>query len=72
MNANEEQDIVLSLASLMIDADSQLFAAVLRRRKRSPLDPPLKTKVGRRIFDRPVYTCSTWWIMLVEGDCKIE
>jgi hypothetical protein len=32
----------------------------------------LLIKVGRRIFDRPVYTRSTWWIMLRKGDCNFE
>lgn len=71
-NEEDEQQRLLLLASLMIDADSKLFAAVVKRRKVIFREPPLKIKVGRRIFERPVYTCSAWWIMLHKGDCKIE
>jgi hypothetical protein len=71
-NEEDEQQRLLLLTSLMVDADSKLCAAVVKRRKVIFSEPPLKIKVGRRIFERPVYTCSTWWIMLHKGDCKIE
>ena len=71
---SEEQKRLVQIACLLVVEDSNLVAAVLNSRRRKLLnpEPPLKIKVGRRIFDRPVYTNSTWWTMLLKGDCKVE
>ena len=70
----EEQKRVVQIACLLVVEDTNLVASVLisRRRKLVNPEPPIKIKVGRRIFDRPVYTSSTWWTMLSKGDCKVE
>ena len=74
LDGNVEQRKLIQIASLVIVKEDILFAAVLssRRRRLNPPEPALKIKVGRRIYDRPVYTCSTWWTMLLKGDCKVE
>jgi hypothetical protein len=71
---DEEQRMRIEMAYLLIVEDANLFAAVLnsRRRKLISPEPAFKVKVGRKIYDRPVYTSSTWWTMLLKGDCKIE
>jgi hypothetical protein len=35
------------------------------------LAPAEVEKVGRRIYDRPVYINSTWWTMLIKGEWKL-
>ena len=62
------------IASVLLQANVSLGATILssRRRNRESSGPKVKLKVGRKIFDRPVYTSSTWWTMLVKGDCKVE
>ena len=74
LDSNEEQKKLVQIASLLLVEEATLFAAVLgsRRRKLNLSEPALKAKVGRKIYDRPVYTCSTWWTMLIKGDCKLE
>jgi hypothetical protein len=71
---DEEQKSRVQIASLLLLEDANLFAAVLNARRRKPIspEPALKIKVGRKIYERPVYTSSTWWPMLLKGDCKIE
>lgn len=73
LNDDEAQQRLVHIACLLVD-DFKLVAAVLdsRSRKRLNIEPPTKVKVGRRIFDRPIYTHSTWWTMLSKGDCKVE
>lgn len=70
VDENEQNQI----ACLLVVEDTNLFAAVfnLRRRQHASPEPALKAKVGRRIYDRPIYTCSRWWLMLRKGDCKME
>ena len=64
---------LLNVAAQLVVAESELLALLLRerKRKRALLAPAEVVKVGRRIYDRPVYTNSTWWTMLIKGECKI-
>ena len=63
---------ILRLSALSVIVSSQLVASALKRRalKRRLQNCP-QVDVVRKIYDRPVYKQSTWWAMLVKGDCKI-
>ena len=73
-----ESDSTLSrlfqIAAQLVAADSNVIAGVLNARKvkRQLLEKPdVAVKVGRKIYDRPLYSNSTWWTMLLRGECKV-
>ena len=67
-------DKLFQVAAQLVAADSDAIAAVLsgRKLKRESLEKSdVVVKVGRKIYDRPVYRNSTWWTMLLKGECKV-
>ena len=65
---------LFQVAAQLIAADSDAIAAVLsgRKLKRKFLEKSdVVVKLGRKIYDRPVYSNSTWWTMLLKGECKV-
>ena len=67
--------IVLACISCLETNNAIMAAIVSQNRKRAAiaaLEPPIPVKIGRKVYDRPDYKASTWWLMLAKGDCKIE
>ena len=65
---------LFQIAAQLVAADSNVIAGVLNARKvkRQLLEKPdVAVKVGRKIYDRPLYSNSTWWTMLLRGECKV-
>ena len=68
----EDEAELLNLGALFVLAESDFISTFLaRKRQVIPDMNNVKDKVSRKLFDRPVYTQSTWWIMLQKGDCKV-
>lgn len=60
------------MTSMFVLAESNFIASVItNKRKEAPDHQKAKEKVRRKLYDRPVYTQSTWWIMLEKGDVKV-
>ena len=70
---DDDDDVQLCLVtSLFALAESGFIAVMIySKRKIIPDGLNLREKIGHRMYDRPVYTQSTWWLMLEKGDCKV-
>jgi hypothetical protein len=65
---------LFQIVAQQITAESDIIAAVLRERNRKralAAKPNVIVRIGRRIYDRPIYSHSTWWAMLLKGECKV-
>jgi hypothetical protein len=63
---------ILYICSLFVLEEANLTASVLANKRKLLLNDQISTvKIGRKLYDRPVYEHSTWWIMLEKGDCKV-
>ena len=53
-------------------AESNFVASVIaKKRKVAPDHRDMNQTLRRKLYDRPVYMQSTWWIMLEKGDVKV-
>ena len=73
MDDQEDEDAqMLYMASMFVLAESNFVASViLKKRKVAPDHQVMNPTMRRKLYDRPVYMQSTWWIMLEKGDVKV-
>ena len=74
MDDVEDEDAkMLYMASMFVLAESNFVASVIaKKRKMAPDHQDMNQKLRRKLYDRPDYMQSTWWIMLRKGDVKVE
>lgn len=76
MIGNGENDSfkLFQIVAHQVAGESEMIAAVVRERNRKRAfvaKQNVIVKIGRRIYDRPIYSHSTWWTMLQKGECKV-
>ena len=73
MDDEEDEDAkTFYMASMFVIAESNLFASVIaKKRKVAPDHQDIYQTLRSKLYDRPVYMQSTWWIMLEKGDVKV-
>ena len=70
MDSDGDEAELLYMSSIFLLSEANLVATLIADKRKAALNVP-KNKVGRRLYDRPIYAQSTWWVMLEKGDCKI-
>ena len=71
VESGENSELKRALRLCLLAEIESVNLVVLWKRKKAAEQPLLKTRLFRKIFERPVYTSSTWWTMLVKGECKV-
>lgn len=75
MISTDKEETLVKLMSLHLQAEmaaiALLHAARMQKRKQGKVEITPVVKKARTIYERPVYKNSTWWTMLVKGECKI-
>jgi hypothetical protein len=75
MISTDKEETLVKLMSLHLQAEmaaiALLHAARMQKRKQGKAEITPVVKKARTIYERPVYKNSTWWTMLVKGECKI-
>ena len=71
-NEDDGDAQMFCMTSMFVLAESNFIASVIaNKRKEAPDHQKAKEKLRVKLYDRPVYTQSTWWIMLEKGDVKV-
>ena len=65
MDDQEDKDAkMLYMALMFVIAESNFVASVIaKKRKVAPDHQVMNQTLRRKLYDRPVYMQSTWWIM---------
>lgn len=75
MISTEKEDALVKLLSLHLRSEmaaiKRLHDKRMLKRKEEKVDDIPVVRKARTIYERPVYKYSTWWTMLVKGECKI-
>lgn len=68
-----EDEELMRLLAVQLETDNFVLNHLLQENenKKDNIDGGLKETKRRKIYDRPDYLKSTWWLMLEKGLCKI-